>query len=136
MGMIGTWIDEELTDADRDAIIRHPDPSYGGDDWARLDDRDCGCLVGTVVLRRMNDASWSLGEREYPNPMGLYVAGILPYERASRWMDVGFRFPILTARFGPERVWRAVKFRCARRNGTLDLLREETRDTVRAGGGS
>lgn len=103
--MLGLWIDS-LTDADRDAIIEHPDPTYGGENWQR-DLDGCGCLVGSVVMRRAEPGIW-------PSPWASW--GELSDAERYRWDDVGCRFPKLTERFGPERVWRACKLRAAKGN--------------------
>lgn len=105
--MLGLWIDS-LTDDDRDAILRHPDPTYGGDLYWDLD-RECGCLVGTVLNARhphVRPLRASLPEFEVERPCGELM----------ELRDVGHRFPELTARFGARRVWRACKQRAAKGN--------------------
>lgn len=110
MGIIGRWIDS-LDDASRDRIIEHPDPSYVGW-WWWDDERVCGCLVGCVIgeaLSGMPDAF--IRARE----------GTFDFSREGRMefntlCDVGDRFPELTERFTPQRMWRVVKARAAARN--------------------
>ena len=125
MGMIGRWIDS-LTDEDRDAIIQHPDPSYPGLYWrsnkiynfriAQNDSEyDCGCLVGTVIMSRFPEI-----KPELTSPYTMFdldrglVLGDL--DAADTAHEVGCRFPSLTNRFTPERIWKLVKQRAAKGN--------------------
>lgn len=125
MGMLGRWIDS-LNDDDRDAILRHPDPTYKGWKWWD-DEHGCGCLVGTVLQHRRPD--------RYPAPFGpsWREQQTLPSREAEmHYTKVGARFPKVVHRFGPERVWRAVKLRAAKNNG-VDLDRTPAPETVAAG---
>lgn len=104
MGIVGRWIDT-LNAEERDAIIQHRDPTYDGG-WWWDSDRDCGCLVGCVVdvsperAHLPHHAAW----RGIPR-----LAGAQTEDHR-----VGYRFPCLTRRFTPERMWRLVKARAAR----------------------
>lgn len=102
VGLLGRVI-AGLTEEERDALIRHPDPTFKGISWTGPN--DCGCFMGCVLMERGNP----------------YWRSLVP-SRPLQLMSVeehtaAFLFPALTLRFGPERIWRAVKLRCAKLNG-------------------
>lgn len=131
MGSIGRWL-ATLEPEDRDAIIRHPDPTYNGTDWGPSDytPESCHCLVGTVVERRLEAAGVGRAARLAPYPIALHTRGLLDDDAELEWHNAGVDFPALTGRFGPERVWRAVKMRCAKLNGASELVERIERGEV------
>jgi hypothetical protein len=117
--VIGKWIDG-LTDAQRDRIVQHPDPTYDGREWWDLE-RDCGCLVGCVVGQ---SGEWSVGRffgAEWLIPNAVLTHPSLAstqfgFAETRIVYQAGIRFPRLVTRFGAPRIWRAVKARAAVRN--------------------
>lgn len=97
MGIIAKWIDT-LGEKERDAIITHPNPTFGGKKWWDAEE-DCGCLVGCVVVARG-------AERE--NNV------VFESTHSDAEKNVGLWFPTFTRRFGPPRMWRLVKARAAK----------------------
>lgn len=114
--MLGKWIDS-LTDAERDRIIEHPDPTFNGSQWWNdwTEGRDCGCLVGCVVGKEIA-SRWVGIVREHSLP---------PREIGALGFYTGLRFPDLTHRFGAPRMWRLVKARAARGNAPSPVQERE-----------
>ena len=102
--MIGKWIDS-LSEEELDGILMHPDSNFTGDIYysSRL---GCGCLVGAASCQEAyNQAMIDYIETDR------HTSEKSAPDSYNKTILVSVRFPQLTARFGPQRVWRACKLR-------------------------